>query len=120
MDHSLADVAARAPGIRLSSLTPAASRRRAGGAFIAVLLIAACGGGGGDSTPAPPLVLQLPAGRISVASPLAAGCTGGSATGSFFVNAEVEPFVVADPANANHSSPPGSRIAGPMAGRARS
>ena len=83
-------------------MTPAASRRRAGGAFIAVLLIAACGGGGGDSTPAPPLVLQLPAGRISVASPVAAGCTGGSTTGSFFVNAEVEPFIVTDPANANH------------------
>jgi hypothetical protein len=66
------------------------------------MLVVACGGGGGDSTPAPPSVLPLPAGRISVASPVAAGCTGGSTSGGYFVNAEVEPFVVADPAHGNH------------------
>ena len=34
---------------------------------------------------------------------MAANCTGGStSTGSYFVNAEVEPFVAADPRNPNH------------------
>ena len=68
------------------------------------LLLAACGGGGSDSSPpsTAPTPLPLPTGRISAASPIAAGCTGGSTTGSFFVNAEVEPFVVADPTNASH------------------
>ena len=63
--------------------------------------VAACGGGGGDApAPAPPpTVAPLPAAAVSAASPVAPGCTGGSASGSFFGNAEVEPFVAISPAD---------------------
>ncbi|MEI8326757.1 MAG: sialidase family protein [Betaproteobacteria bacterium] len=50
-----------------------------------------------------PPVLELPLSkRVSGDTPVAAACTGGSTTGSVFVNAEVEPFVVADPHNSGH------------------
>jgi hypothetical protein len=44
----------------------------------------------------------LPAGRVSAASLMAPACTGGSSAGSFFTNAEVEPYVAVDPSNSNH------------------
>ena len=69
-----------------------------------LLLVVACGGGGGDgagaaaSAPLP----DLPARRASAASPVAAACTGGSTTGTLYVNAEVEPFAAVDPNNGDH------------------
>ena len=104
MDHSLADDCDRAAGIRLTlngsnwgSRSP--QRRRK---FIPSLLLTAslvaCGGGGDASPP-----LALPTTRISGPSPIAADCTSTSTSrGSYFVNAEVEPFVVVDPRNAAH------------------
>jgi hypothetical protein len=66
-------------------------------------LAAACGGGGGDSPPPPPPPpLQPPAGSgviASAASPIDANCTGGATTGTNYANAEVEPFIAANPAN---------------------
>jgi hypothetical protein len=82
---------------RLSSLAAAAA------------LTMACGGGGGsDAEPPPsppPNAPQPPAGSgavASAASPMAASCTGSAGTGTLYINAEVEPFVAANPTNANH------------------
>ncbi len=83
--------------------------------IIAALILNGCGGGGGGGggsatptpiptptpTPTPPPGLALPTGRLSVGNPIAAECTGGSNTGQFFANAEVEPFVAAHPGNPN-------------------
>ena len=67
------------------------------------MMLTACGGGGGDGavgggTPLP----DLPARRASAATPVAAGCTGGSVAGTVYVNAEVEPFAAVNPNNGNH------------------
>ncbi|HRI16961.1 MAG TPA: sialidase family protein [Burkholderiaceae bacterium] len=62
--------------------------------------LSACGGGGGGSDPI--TVQPLPANPVSALSPVAAGCTGGSTSGSFAVNSEVEPFIAIDPTNARH------------------
>ncbi len=105
MDHRSSDVGERAPGIRLNRGSAGATSR--GTIFLGSLgialaaVLAACGGGGG-SAPAPISPLALPAGAISGPSPVASACTGGSTTGSFFANAEVEPFVAIDPGNSNH------------------
>jgi hypothetical protein len=59
----------------------------------------ACGGdGGGDegAAPAAPVPRQA-----SGPSPVAAGCTGGVASGTAYVNAEVEPWLAADPRDPN-------------------
>ena len=83
-------------------------RRMRPGSFaagLAALLaagLAGCGGGGGDAPTPPPAVAALPADRVSAASPVAPGCTGGSTGGNFHLNAEVEPFVAIDPGNAQH------------------
>ncbi len=81
--------------------------------IIAALILNGCGGGGGSATPTPiptptptptptpPPGLALPTGRLSVGNPIAAECTGGSSTGQFFANAEVEPFVAAHPGKPN-------------------
>jgi hypothetical protein len=60
-----------------------------------LLALAACGGGGGgDDSGNPPL--PTPPGRVSITSPVAAGCgLGGS--GTAFVNAEVEPLLASHP-----------------------
>ena len=69
--------------------------------------LSSCGGGGGSSGDPPPPVPTpnpaplLPSTRISADSPVLAGCTGGSASGTLFANAEVEPFAAVHPANAN-------------------
>lgn len=64
------------------------------------MLVAGCGGGGGGAggeTAAP--VIALPGSRVSAASPVAAGCTGGSTTGTLYVDAEVEPMLARQPAD---------------------
>ena len=67
-------------------------------------LLAACGGGGGGAGDGPggvsPLP-DLPARRVSAATPVAAGCDGGSTVGTLYIDAEVEPFAAVDPTNAN-------------------
>ena len=72
----------------------------------AALLVAACGGGGGGSSsppePPPPPPVPDPQYRASSTSPFVAGCDGAVATGTLYVNAEVEPFVAANPANASN------------------
>lgn len=67
-------------------------------------LLAACGGGGGSAGDSPGGVAplpDLPARRVSVVTPVAAGCDGGSMSGTLYANAEVEPFAAVDPTNAN-------------------
>ena len=67
-------------------------------------LLAACGGGGGGAGDGPGGVAplpDLPARRVSTATPVAAGCDGGSTVGTLYIDAEVEPFAAADPTNAN-------------------
>jgi hypothetical protein len=70
------------------------------------LLLTACGGGGGDGAavdgsevepPLPPPALR----QASAQSLVAAGCTGGSTTGTNYPNAEVEPWAAIDPSNAS-------------------
>ena len=55
--------------------------------------------------------------RISRASPFNATCGGPAAGGTVFINAEVEPWVSANPADSATSSRSGSRIAGRTAAR---
>jgi hypothetical protein len=60
-------------------------------------MLTACGGGGGaeEGPPPPP-----PAARQASADTLvASGCTGGSASGTVYANAEVEPWAALDPTN---------------------
>lgn len=72
---------------------------------LSLLLLSACGGGGGgaDTPPAGPPPAQTPdfplpgSGRLSAPSPIAADCTGGGASGTLYVNAEVEPWLAAHP-----------------------
>jgi len=65
------------------------------------LALASCGGGGGGgSSEAPPTPLPPPPGLVSGPTPFAAGC--GGASGTLFVNAEVEPSLAVNPANASH------------------
>jgi len=74
-------------------------------ALLVLLLLAACGGGGGDggaSGGGAGQLPDLPARRVSAATPVAAGCTGGSSTGTLYANAEVEPFVAAHANDGNH------------------
>ncbi len=71
------------------------------------LWLSACGGGG-DGAPAAPPVAPVPvattpsSGRVSAASPVLASCTAGNASGSSYVNAEVEPTLAISPVNAQH------------------
>ena len=65
------------------------------------LLLVGCGGGGDGPDPGPP-PLTLPAGKVSAASPVAAGCTGGASTGTLYAEAEVEPMLARAPADARH------------------
>lgn len=63
-------------------------------------LVSACGGGG-DGNPAPP-ALALPSERVSADGQVPAACTVGSAAGTVYANAEVEPFVAVNPNDVNH------------------
>lgn len=77
-------------------------------------LATGCGGGGGGSSspppppPPPPIVIPPPPPivdplfMVSAASPFAVGCDGVPATGTLYLNAEVEPYVAVDPQNSNH------------------
>jgi hypothetical protein len=71
-------------------------------AFLLCLLLAACGGGGGETEGLPPVVDAGPTLHLASGPSLVApGCDGGRAGGSVYVDAEVEPWVVAsavDPA----------------------
>jgi hypothetical protein len=65
-----------------------------------LLLLAACGGGGdegGGETCGNGAPGAQAARRASALSPVVAACTGGSTTGANFANAEVEPWLAADP-----------------------
>lgn len=65
---------------------------------VAALLIACGGNGGGEEAEVP----ETPVPRqASGRSPVAAGCTGGVASGVAYVNAEVEPWLAADPRDPN-------------------
>jgi hypothetical protein len=65
--------------------------------------VAACGGGGGsssgDNAPPPQPDPQF---RVSAASPFAPGCDGVPASGTLYINAEVEPMLAVNPRNPNH------------------
>ena len=81
-----------------------ACRRWAGwplAALSLVLGLQSCGGGGGDAGPTPATSLTPTSGRVSGASPVAPGCTGGAAgNGTLYAEAEVEPTLARAPANA--------------------
>jgi hypothetical protein len=68
-------------------------------ALASALFVAACGGGG-DAAPSVALP-ELPAHRVSAATPVAAGCTGGATGGTLYADAEVEPMATIDPGNGN-------------------
>ncbi len=74
-------------------------------ALVLTLLLAGCGGGGSDAGdpggPGAGGLPALPSRQASVATPVAAGCTGGSISGTNYANAEVEPFAAAHPLNPN-------------------
>ncbi len=84
-----------------SRLTPPRRARRHIAAPIAAFLLAAACGGGGDDAGAPGVPETPPLRQASSASPVASGCTGGAASGTVYVNAEVEPWVAADPRDPN-------------------
>lgn len=69
---------------------------------LALLLLAcACSGGGGGSSPTPPP--PPPAANevaVSALSPFPPGC--GGAAGTVYIDAEVEPYLAADPLDSNH------------------
>jgi hypothetical protein len=104
MDHRSSDVGERAPGIRLIRERTRATPRDT------VLL----GFSASRSPPLWPLAAQvalrtrsnppfaLLAGATSGPSPVAAVCAGGSTTGSFFADAELEPFVAVGGGIGNH------------------
>ena len=58
-------------------------------------------GGSSKSSITPSVAPALPSARISADTPVASGCTGGSASGQVYANAEVEPFAAVHPGNAN-------------------
>ena len=71
-----------------------------------VLALVACGGGGGgggssESPPSPPAPPD-PQVRVSGSSPFAPGCDAAPASGTLYVNAEVEPMLAVNPKNASN------------------
>src|ERR1700687_4306972 len=65
-----------------------------------VAFLAACGGGAVSSPPPPPPILQsLTSIRLSGPSPFMPGCDGAAATGTLYLDAEVEPSVAVNPIN---------------------
>ena len=87
-----------------------AARSRRGRLWLALGMagwLVACGGGGGgasiDPTPTPtPTPTPVTARKLSADSPVAAGCTGGSNTGTLYVGAEVEPMAASFAADSQH------------------
>ena len=66
-------------------------------------LLAGCGGGGSQTPPPPPppppVLTSLPQVTVSAPSPFAAGCEGAAASGTLYLDAEVEPSVAVNPVN---------------------
>src|SRR5205814_10011088 len=60
------------------------------------------GGSGGDNHAPPPRPAGDPQFRVSASSPFIAGCDATLASGTLYVNAEVEPMVAVNPRNANN------------------
>jgi len=86
---------------------PVSTRAGVIAALCITLLLCACGGGGGSSPPAsnsppPPDPLPDPQIRVSHLTPFAAGCDGVAVNGFLYANAEVEPYVAVNPANAEN------------------
>lgn len=90
-------------GGRQAPCSPLARALKASVAFT-LLALTACGGsgGGGDPvTPPQPTAPTLPTGRVSPASLVPAPCVAGAtASGTAYVNAEVEPSLARAPGNA--------------------
>jgi hypothetical protein len=85
------------------------SRACAAAILCCVVFLQACGGGGGGGPPPPAMPPSPPAGdptlpdpqyRVSYLSPFVEGCEGPPVSGTAYTNAEVEPFVAVNPANA--------------------
>lgn len=74
------------------------------GIVVLACAVASCGGGGGSADAGDPAATlpELPARRASAATAVAAGCNGGSVSGTNYANAEVEPYAAVNPGNANH------------------
>jgi len=86
---------------------PVSTRAGVIAALCTTLILCACGGGGGSSPPAsnsppPPDPLPDPQIRVSHLTPFAAGCDGVAVNGFLYANAEVEPYVAVNPANAEN------------------
>lgn len=92
----------RRDGRRATS--PRAPIRAVAAALATAALVAACGGDGSSSPepPPPPPPPADPQVRITGASPFAEGCDGVPASGTVYVNSEVEPHVAVNPADPNH------------------
>src|SRR5437867_6925538 len=87
----------------------ALSRVRNAVAVCSLVILCACGGGGGGSPPPPATPPPPPPGnpalpdpqvRVSYLSPFESGCEGAALTSTLYANAEVEPYVAVNPANA--------------------
>jgi hypothetical protein len=68
--------------------------------ILSIAILSSCGGSGGSEQDPTVQALALPSNRVSAATPVTAGCTGGgTATGTAYVNAEVEPMLARAPGN---------------------
>ncbi len=79
--------------------------------LVIATLTAGCGGGGGGSGGSggpppppqePPIFTTATAVRVNTATPFSVNCVAVSAEATLFADAEVEPHLAIDPANANH------------------
>ncbi|MBI5716880.1 MAG: exo-alpha-sialidase [Burkholderiales bacterium] len=84
-----------------NELTRSAIAGVAGAAAMAIAMWLAVACGGSDDAGAPGIPETPVPRQASGPSPIAAGCTGGVASGTAYVNAEVEPWVAADPREPN-------------------
>lgn len=85
----------------LVALTSQSRALRWPAALACAIGVAACGGGGGSSNDATP-TLPDPQFRVSAATPFVAGCDGVLASGTLYIDAEVEPMISVNPRNPNN------------------